>query len=65
MAAYMTAKAARAPHPDPLQDLRDGWDQHIAITRQLPNQCRDVDQPCHALIKDLDQRGLLNETLII
>lgn len=31
MAAYMTAKAARAPHPDPLQDLRDGWDQHIAF----------------------------------
>jgi len=31
MAAYIARKAARAPHPDPLQDLRDGWDQHIAF----------------------------------
>ena len=42
-----------------------GWDQHIAITRQLPNQCRDIDQPTAALIRDLAQRGLLNETLIV
>ena len=31
MAAYMAEKAARAPHPDPVQDLRDGWDTHIAF----------------------------------
>ena len=31
MAAYMAEKARRAPHPDPLQDLRDGWDLHIAF----------------------------------
>lgn len=30
-AAYFAAKAARPPHPDPLQDLRDGWDMHIAF----------------------------------
>jgi AcrR family transcriptional regulator len=29
MAAYIAEKAALAPHPDPLQDLRDGWDMHI------------------------------------
>ncbi len=42
-----------------------GWDQHIAIKRQLPNQCRDVDQPTAALLKDLQQRGLLEDTLVM
>ncbi len=42
-----------------------GWDQHIAIARQLPNQCRDVDQPTAALVRDLKQRGLLDDTLVI
>lgn len=42
-----------------------GWDQHIAIARQLPNQCRDIDQPTAALIKDLKQRGLLEDTLVV
>jgi uncharacterized protein (DUF1501 family) len=42
-----------------------GWDQHIALNRQLPNQCRDVDQPTAALIKDLKQRGLLQDTLVL
>ena len=42
-----------------------GWDQHIALAQQLPNQCRDIDQPTAALIRDLDQRGLLKETLVI
>lgn len=42
-----------------------GWDQHIALARQLPNQCRDIDQPTAALIKDLKQRGLLEDTLVL
>jgi uncharacterized protein (DUF1501 family) len=42
-----------------------GWDQHVALSRQLPNQCRDIDQPSAALIKDLAKRGLLEETLVI
>ncbi len=42
-----------------------GWDQHIALGRQLPNQCRDIDQPSAALIQDLKQRGLLKDTLVI
>ena len=42
-----------------------GWDQHIAIARQLPNQCKDVDQPTTALLNDLKQRGMLNDTLVI
>lgn len=31
VAAYMAQKTARAPHPDPVQDLRDGWDAHVAF----------------------------------
>lgn len=42
-----------------------GWDQHIALSRQLPNQCQDVDQPTAALLKDLKQRGLLKDTLVM
>jgi uncharacterized protein (DUF1501 family) len=48
-----------------VQLFHRGWDQHIAIKRQLPNQCRDVDQPTAALIKDLRQRGLLDDTLVV
>jgi uncharacterized protein (DUF1501 family) len=42
-----------------------GWDQHIALERQLPNQCRDIDQPTAALINDLKQRNLLDDTLVL
>jgi uncharacterized protein (DUF1501 family) len=48
-----------------VQLFHRGWDQHIAIARQLPNQCRDVDQPSAALLKDLKQCGLLDDTLVI
>ncbi len=48
-----------------VQLFHRGWDQHIAIYRQLPNQCRDVDQPTAALLKDLKQRGLLEDTLVV
>jgi hypothetical protein len=48
-----------------VQLFHRGWDQHIAISRQLPNQCRDVDQPTAALLKDLKQRGLLEDTLVM
>ena len=48
-----------------VQLFHRGWDQHIAIARQLPNQCRDTDQPTAALVKDLKQRGLLDDTLVV
>jgi uncharacterized protein (DUF1501 family) len=48
-----------------VQLFHRGWDQHIAIARQLPNQCRDVDQPSAALVNDLKQRGLLADTLVL
>jgi uncharacterized protein (DUF1501 family) len=48
-----------------VQLFHRGWDQHIALERQLPNQCRDVDQPTAALMHDLKQRGLLEDTLVL
>lgn len=42
-----------------------GWDQHHNLPSDLALQCRDVDQPSAALIKDLKQRGLLDDTLVI
>ncbi len=48
-----------------VQLFHRGWDQHIAISRQLPNQCRDIDQPTAALIKDLKRLGMLEDTLVI
>ncbi len=48
-----------------VQIFHRGWDQHGNIGGDLPNQCRDVDQPCHALIQDLKQRGLLDDTLVV
>lgn len=48
-----------------VQIFHRGWDQHSALPSDLPNQCRDVDQPCAALIRDLKQRGLLEDTLVI
>jgi hypothetical protein len=41
------------------------WDHHADIAVSHPGQCRGIDQACSALIKDLKQRGLLNETLVI
>ena len=47
------------------QIFHRGWDQHFNIGNDLPNQCRDVDQPCWALVQDLKQRGLLEDTLVV
>ena len=48
-----------------VQLFHRGWDQHNFLPKQLPGQAKDVDQPCAALIQDLKQRGLLDETLIV
>jgi hypothetical protein len=42
-----------------------GWDQHNDLPAQIRAQCHDTDQPSAALIKDLKQRGLLDDTLVI
>lgn len=41
------------------------WDHHGNIFNGLPNKAREIDQPCAALIQDLKQRGLLDDTLVI
>ena len=42
-----------------------GWDQHGNLPADIRRQCRDVDQPSAALIMDLEQRGLLDDTLVV
>jgi hypothetical protein len=41
------------------------WDQHGNLPRDIRRQCGIVDQPCAALINDLKQRGMLDDTLVI
>ncbi|MEK6233889.1 MAG: DUF1501 domain-containing protein [Planctomycetales bacterium] len=48
-----------------VQLMHAGWDQHNSLTTELYTQCRDTDQPAAALVRDLEQRGLLDETLVI
>jgi hypothetical protein len=43
----------------------EGWDAHSDVAGNLKNNCGATDQACAALILDLKQRGLLNETLVI
>ena len=44
---------------------RKGWDNHANLKRDLRKQCDITDQPTAALLKDLKQRGLLDETLVV
>jgi hypothetical protein len=48
-----------------IQLFHRGWDQHTHLPRQIAGQCHDTDQPTAALIKDLKQRGLLDDTLVV
>ena len=48
-----------------IQLYHRGWDQHDNVVSDLRLQCQDVDQPCAALISDLKQRGLLDDTLVV
>jgi len=48
-----------------VQLIDGGWDHHGGIARSLPRKCEQIDKPTAALISDLKQRGLLDETLVI
>lgn len=48
-----------------IQLYHRGWDQHGDLPRRIREQCRDCDQPSAALVKDLKQRGLLDDTLVL
>jgi uncharacterized protein (DUF1501 family) len=48
-----------------VQLFHRGWDQHGSLPKQIRNQCADTDQPSAALVKDLKERGLLDDTLVV
>ncbi len=48
-----------------IQLYHQGWDSHGGLPGAMRTQCRETDQPAAALVKDLKQRGLLDETLVI
>ena len=46
--------------------LRDGgWDHHNKLFKELPQKCKELDRPLATLIRDLEERGLLDETLVV
>jgi hypothetical protein len=45
--------------------FHEAWDQHGNLKADLQKNCKNTDQACAALVKDLKQRGLLDETLVI
>ena len=48
-----------------IQLFHRGWDQHNNLPKSIVGQCRDTDQACAALIQDLKDRGLLEDTLVV
>ena len=48
-----------------VQLFHRGWDHHSILPKQLPGQCYDIDQPSAALLVDLEQRGLLEDTIVV
>jgi hypothetical protein len=48
-----------------VQLFHRGWDQHVSLVPHLNAQCKDTDQPSAALVTDLKQRGLLDDTLVV
>jgi hypothetical protein len=48
-----------------VQLFHRGWDQHTSLPKQIAAQCQDTDQATAALIADLKERGLLEDTLVV
>jgi hypothetical protein len=48
-----------------VQIYHNNWDHHSNVGGRMPSQCKDVDQPCAALLQDLKDRGMLEDTLVI
>ncbi len=48
-----------------VQLFHEAWDHHGGLTAGLKEQCGLTDRPCAALLKDLKQRGMLDDTLVI
>ncbi len=60
--ARASARRARRAHG---AGLLGGWDAHQQIYNSMPRLCRQMDRPVAALIRDLKQRGLLDDTLVV
>ena len=60
MARRLTERGVRF-----VQVYHRGWDVHGNLPQVLPSQCKEIDQPCWALVQDLKQRGLLKDTLVL
>jgi hypothetical protein len=48
-----------------VQIFHEAWDQHGNLTKDITKNCKDTDQATAALLKDLKQRGMLDDTLVI
>ena len=48
-----------------IQLFHQGWDQHRQLPKQIRAQCGDTDRASAALVRDLKQRGMLEETLVV
>ena len=48
-----------------VQIFHEAWDQHGNLVHDLKKNCLDTDQACAALVKDLKQRGMLDDTLVV
>jgi len=48
-----------------IEIFHEAWDQHGALKKDLAQNCKDTDQAAAALIKDLKQRGMLDDTLVV
>ncbi|TWU67713.1 DUF1501 domain-containing protein [Crateriforma conspicua] len=48
-----------------IQLFHQGWDQHNNLPAQIAKQCKDTDQPTAALLRDLKQLGMLDDTLVV
>ena len=48
-----------------VQLFHEAWDQHGNLVNDLKKNCRDTDQACAALVKDLKQQGMLKDTLVV
>ena len=60
MARRLTERGVRF-----VQIYHRGWDVHGELPEILPSQCQDVDRAAWALVQDLKQRGMLDDTLVI
>ncbi|MEO5951153.1 MAG: DUF1501 domain-containing protein [Chloroflexia bacterium] len=47
------------------QIFHEAWDQHGSLVKDITQNCKDTDKACAALITDLKQRGMLDDTLVV